>query len=218
MLAEFPLFGQQTCIQHLLCAKHPLWGVERHRTPPPKELVPHREAINKQRRQKEGMHARSVTQSCPALCDRIDCSPPGSSVCRIFQAGSTLEWVAISSSRGSSRLRDWTRVSCVGRWILYPWEAGRESVLTKGTSLERKSSDILCFARGHTATSQVPKPSASNSRHHQIGAVYGAFANLLDVLGALLAVLALSIFLSTPARGRVTVPILQMRKTRRLSC
>ena len=28
----------------------------------------------------------SVTQSCPALCDPMDCSPPGSSVCGIFQA------------------------------------------------------------------------------------------------------------------------------------
>ena len=38
------------------------------------------------------------------LCDPMDCSPPGSSVHRILQA-SILEWVAISSSRGSSRPR-----------------------------------------------------------------------------------------------------------------
>ena len=52
------------------------------------------------------------------------CSP-GSSVHGIFQAR-ILEWVAISSSRGSSRPRDQTRVSCIGRWILYQgatWEA-----------------------------------------------------------------------------------------------
>ena len=44
-----------------------------------------------------------------------------SSVHRIFQAR-ILEWVAISSSRGSSQPRDWTCVSCVsciGRQILY---------------------------------------------------------------------------------------------------
>ena len=35
----------------------------------------------------------------------IDCSPPGFSVHGIFQAR-ILEWVAISSSRGSSPLRD----------------------------------------------------------------------------------------------------------------
>ena len=44
-----------------------------------------------------------VIQSCPPLCDPMDCSPPGSSVHEILQAR-ILEWVAISSSRGSSRL------------------------------------------------------------------------------------------------------------------
>ena len=46
-----------------------------------------------------------VTQSCPILCDPIDCSLPGSSVCRILQAR-LLEWVAISFSRGSAQPRD----------------------------------------------------------------------------------------------------------------
>ena len=45
--------------------------------------------------------ARSVAQSCPTLCNRMDCSPAGSSVHEIFQA-KILEWIAISSSRGSS--------------------------------------------------------------------------------------------------------------------
>ena len=40
----------------------------------------------------------------------MDCSLPGSSVHGIFQAR-VLEWVAISFSRGCSRLRDWTQVS-----------------------------------------------------------------------------------------------------------
>ena len=43
-----------------------------------------------------------MAQSCPMLCDRIDCSSLGSSVYGIFQAR-ILEWVAIISfSRGSS--------------------------------------------------------------------------------------------------------------------
>ena len=42
----------------------------------------------------------------------MDCSPPGSSVHGILQAR-ILEWAAISFSRGSSRLRNWTRVSWV---------------------------------------------------------------------------------------------------------
>ena len=53
-----------------------------------------------------------VAQSCPTLCDSMDCSPPGSSIHGILQAR-VLEWVAISFSRGSSRPRDQTQVSCV---------------------------------------------------------------------------------------------------------
>ena len=37
-----------------------------------------------------------LVQSCPTLCDPIDCSPPGFSVHGILQAR-ILEWVAISS-------------------------------------------------------------------------------------------------------------------------
>ena len=46
------------------------------------------------------------------LCDPLDCSPPGSSVHGIFQTR-ILEWVAISSSRGSSWQGDWTHVSFI---------------------------------------------------------------------------------------------------------
>ena len=53
-----------------------------------------------------------VTWSCPTLWDPMDCSLPGSSVHGILQV-ITLEWVDISSSRGSSRARDQTCDSCV---------------------------------------------------------------------------------------------------------
>ena len=42
-----------------------------------------------------------IPQSCLTLCDPVDCNLPGSSVHGILQAR-TLEWVAISFSRGSS--------------------------------------------------------------------------------------------------------------------
>ena len=45
-----------------------------------------------------------VIQSCPTLCNPMNCSPPGSSVHEIPQTG-ILEWVAIPFSRRSS----WTR-------------------------------------------------------------------------------------------------------------
>ena len=51
-----------------------------------------------------------VAQSCPTLCDPMDCSLPGSTIHGGFQAR-ILEWVAISFSRRSSRPRDWTWVS-----------------------------------------------------------------------------------------------------------
>ena len=67
-------------------------------------------------------------QSYPTLCFPMGCSLPGSSVHGILPAR-ILEWVAISSSWGSSQPRDGNRVSCVsciGRRVLYDqatWEA-----------------------------------------------------------------------------------------------
>ena len=69
------------------------------------------------------MHA----QSCLALCDPMDCNPPGSSVHGLFQRR-TLEWVAIPSSRESSQPKDWIHISsitCIGSQVLHQgatWE------------------------------------------------------------------------------------------------
>ena len=55
------------------------------------------------------------------LCNRMDSTPPGSSVSGILQAR-ILEWVAMPSSRESSQPRDQTCISyvfCIGRWVLY---------------------------------------------------------------------------------------------------
>ena len=70
-------------------------------------------------------------QSCPTLCDSHGLySLPGSSVHGILQAR-ILEWVAISSSMGSSKPKNQTHiswVSCIGRRVLYhctTWEPPR---------------------------------------------------------------------------------------------
>ena len=66
------------------------------------------------------MCAKSL-QSCPTLCDPMDCSPLGSSVHGILQA-SVLEWVAMPFSRGSSPPRNQTCISYIfyfGRQVLY---------------------------------------------------------------------------------------------------
>ena len=52
------------------------------------------------------------------FCDPMDSGLLGSSVHGVSQAR-TLEWVAISFSKGSSQPRDQTQVSCIGRQILY---------------------------------------------------------------------------------------------------
>ena len=65
-------------------------------------LVPRRKPLSSS--------ASEVAQSCPTLCNPMNCSLSGSSIHGIFQAR-VLEWVAISFSRGSSRPRDRTQVS-----------------------------------------------------------------------------------------------------------
>ena len=60
-----------------------------------------------------------VTQSCPTLCDPMDCGPPGSSVHGILQARIP-KWVVIPFSRGFSSPRycynckssHWVNVHC----------------------------------------------------------------------------------------------------------
>ena len=64
--------------------------------------------------------ACSLSQSCLTLFDPMDRSPPRFSVHGISQAR-ILEWVAISSSRGSSWPRDRICISWIGSWILHQW-------------------------------------------------------------------------------------------------
>ena len=68
--------------------------------------------LKRSKRNLPSVQFSSVAQSCPTLCDPMDCSLPCSSVHGIFQA-IILEWIAISFSRGSSRPRDRTQVSCI---------------------------------------------------------------------------------------------------------
>ena len=55
-------------------------------------------------------------QSCPTLCDPMDCSLPGSSVHGILQA-KILEWFASSFSRGSMPPRDRNWVCIAGKFF-----------------------------------------------------------------------------------------------------
>ena len=68
------------------------------------------------------MRAKSL-QSCPTLCDSMDCGPPGSSVHGILDTpGKNITVGHHASSSRSSQLRDQTSVSyvsCTGRQVLY---------------------------------------------------------------------------------------------------
>ena len=70
-----------------------------------------------------------VTQSCCALRDPMDCSPPGSSVCGIFQAR-ILEWVAMPFPRGSSQSKDQTWISCIEGGFFTVWATREDNILT----------------------------------------------------------------------------------------
>ena len=61
-------------------------------------------------------HVYWVAQSCPTLCNHMNYILPVSSVRGILQAR-ILEWVATSSSRGSSWPWDRACISCIGRWF-----------------------------------------------------------------------------------------------------
>ena len=67
--------------------------------------------------------AAKSLQSCPTLCDPIDCSPPGSPVPGILQVR-TLEWVAISFSNAwkwKVKVKSLSRV----RLLVTPWTAAQ---------------------------------------------------------------------------------------------
>ena len=74
-----------------------------------------------------------VAQSCPTLCDPVDCSLPGSSLHGILQAR-ILEWIAISFSRGSSRPRDRTPVSRIAGRRFNLWATREAQDTTKPES------------------------------------------------------------------------------------
>ena len=84
------------------------------------------------------------TQSCPTLCNPMDCNLPHFSVHGIFQAR-VLEWVAISFPRGSSQPRDGTWVShIVGRRFTI-WATREVTLLLKyGLCLITQSCLTLC--------------------------------------------------------------------------
>ena len=71
-----------------------------------------------------------VAQSCPTLCDPMDCSPPGSSAHGILQA-EIFERAAIPFSRATSWPRYRTQVSCITGWFFIVWATRKATEIQK---------------------------------------------------------------------------------------
>ena len=93
-------------------------------------------------------------------CDPMDCSLPGSSIQGILQAR-ILEWVDISYSRGSSRSRNQTPISCVAGRFFTNW-AMREALCTILVMLDFNLWEFLPSLQ-HTHTGEEPDPFHSQS-------------------------------------------------------
>ena len=109
-----------------------------------------------------------LLQSCPTLFDLIDCSPPGPSAHGILQAR-LLQWVAMPFSRGSSRPRDWTCISCVSCIArrFFPHWAAWEALASAAHPLQ--SSMTACHTQRFQCLIQValtpPSPASCPAPH-----------------------------------------------------
>ena len=108
-------------------------------------------------------------QLCLTVCDPMNCSPLGSSVHGTMQAR-ILEWIAMPSSRGSSRPRERTHISYLwwspvlaGRFFTFSatWEACKIKIKLN------KCIEHLPFAR------QLPKCQWSKSESHLLSILMG---------------------------------------------
>ena len=103
-----------------------------------------------------------VPQSCPTLCDPMDCSPPGFSVLGILQAR-ILEWVMPFPTPGDLpdlEIESASLLSCIGRQIL----DHQCNVVSPIKQHERKQESVSCSIvsdlwdslRPHGLTHQAP--------------------------------------------------------------
>ena len=119
-------------------------------------------------------------------CVPKESSQPDSSIHGISQAR-TLEWAAISSSRGSSWPRDKARVSCIGRGILYQLFHLRSRQFTQ----YRK-----CFVQGCVSclhptdvVSQIPAKAMASFNEFGWGALLRAFKMIFFLMKQMLRIL-----------------------------
>ena len=126
------------------------------------------------------VHAKLLQSSCPALCNPMDCSPPGSSGHGILQAR-ILQGVAMPSSRASSlpRVKPRPLMSPVLASVFFTtsasWEAHIGSHICVKIELQRKmplvrrktSSTLIWKLQGHPTP--VLLPGKSHGRRSLVG-------------------------------------------------
>ena len=107
-----------------------------------------------------------VAQSCPTLCDPMDCSLPGSLIHGIFQAR-VLEWVAISFSNNRvllSHKNEWNNAICssmVGPWDYHTkWrKSERERQISHGITdmchLNYDTDELSCGTEAGSRTQRT---------------------------------------------------------------
>ena len=106
-------------------------------------------------------YAKSL-QSCLTPCDPMDCRSVGSSVRGILQA-KIPEWIAISSSRGSSGPRDRNHVSCI------PCIAGGFCTIEPlGNALKTSSDQIRSDQSRPTLCDPMNRSTPGIPVHHQL--------------------------------------------------
>ena len=128
------------------------------------------------------------TQSRLTLCDPMDCNPPGSSVHEILQAR-ILEWIALPSSRGSSQLRDQTRVSCIAGGFFTVWTTrGAQENRKEGgkSAVERNNLSYLSRLWSKLTTKQKPYVNSENTQLISLGQCLLSFDGPRNHLGMLL--------------------------------
>ena len=122
--------------------------------------------------------AAKSLQSCPTLCDPIDCRSPGPAVLGILQAR-TLEWVAISSSsawKWKVKVKARSRV----RLLATPWTAARQAPPSMGfsrqeywsgvplpspcSSLEKCKSKLQCSITSHQSEWPHKKKKSTDTK------------------------------------------------------
>ena len=96
------------------------------------------------------MHACSCAKLRPTVWDPVGYSLSGSSVHGVFQAR-ILEWHAISFSRAFSWPRDWTWISCIGRWIFTSKLPGRPTNSVNRNLAKREGREHPCHQNNFSA-------------------------------------------------------------------